>query len=61
MKREAVGGISNMLATMLETCPELLLRSEASLAVPPAAPVTGRARGAPTRGQTESFQYLDWT
>lgn len=60
MKREAVGGIWNMLETVLETRPELLAQSEASLEVPPVAPITGRPRYAPARGQMEGFQYLDW-
>lgn len=60
MKREAVGGIWNTLESGLETRPELLLQSEASLEVPPVAAVTGRPRCAPSRGQAKGFRWPDW-
>ena len=60
MKREAVGGSRNMLEMVLDTHPQWLLKSEASLQAPPVAPLAGKPRCVPTGGRKQGFQYPDW-
>lgn len=57
MKREAVGGIWNMLEMVLEARPAQRLQGETSLELPSVA-LHRQATVGPARGKTQDFQYL---